>query len=145
MRICNSFGIRKKNRSSTVCSPLYWLKLPRWRQESRPGQYPSVLTLSSWWCERPSWRAEQYRNNPDIITEISTSPSHLYSNIISKGTLDRNAIFVHYGHSINIRISLLKIVLIEKQLSISTWIFFTNWSTAFFDITMQCVQFWQNF
>ena len=53
------------------------------------------------------------------ITEISSS--HLYSNLIIKGTLDRNAIFVHYGHSINIRISLLKIkiVLIEKQLSIS--------------------------
>ena len=58
----------------------------------------------------------------DIITEISSS--HLYSNLIIKGTLDRNAIFVHYGHSINIRISLLKIkiVLIEKQLSISIYV-----------------------
>ena len=131
-------------------SPLYWVKWPRWRQENPPGQYPGGLTLSSWWYERPSWRAEQCRNNRErnIITEISSS--HLYSNLIIKGTLDRNAIFVHYGYSINIRISLLKIVLYRKTtfyfyIYRYTWIFFTNCSTAFLDIPMQCGLFCQNF
>ena len=114
MRICNSIEMRTKR--APLSAHLFI-------DRSCPDgdkRFVLVNILQTWLCLPGDVRGQagvlRSRETTQILLQRSQT-SHLYSNIISKRTLDRNAISVHYGHSINTRISLLKIVLIEKQLS----------------------------